>query len=633
MIKYYQKLLEKYGKKLTKMQQDILFAYHASPKINITSNQTLKCVSTVGANGYIVALRYTPSLVLDAQILGEHDFCVISDRNVFIYSLIPNVKHPYFQLRFKRISNELKKYPFDIKIYNGLVFEDKQKLDEEEQEYFKTNDGSERFMFNILASSTIPTTNGISFVVPSTFGQYSFFGGIDGLYYHQLNNVNKEIHRPKYQLAAFSALTFDLVSEPQDKKGMIQTSLSDAISLINQIHRNEFDKNQNQQQFEGQNITKNEDQALIHQINNWMHNVILMSACSSTDYSSMQCLPAVKPFVLLSQHGCISCSVPVRYDQTPYRDLGMRTFSSSVSAVNCRQVWTNPQAKIFPHYDEFEANKYRKYVQMEIEEELAESGTLATAPQHSVMRYHAPIFPLRFGRYQNTQILYGISPHPLQCENFRWKTLEPFQIRKAITMMGVEGDVRQRWKLSERERVRKLLNLQQSPVEEKEQIQIFQYEKEKDQLQKHLFKQHENEERKKNLINLLKEIRNKEQDDEVKKRFNQLQLDINEANSYPNNISDQSSTIISTPQMSFLKGRVKSLSTYIYPEITTSNTELTIHQPTMIQLQEQMSPQFQKKNEILKTLTNDTLEHPIPLSNIQRAILQDRLLKLPKEYL
>lgn len=77
----------------------------------------------------------------------------------------------------------------------------------------------------------------------------------------------------------------------------------------------------------------------------------------------------------------------------------MRTFSSSVSAVNCRQVWTNPQAKIFPHYDEFEANKYRKYVQMEIEEELAESGTLATAPQHSVMRYHAPIFPLRFGRY------------------------------------------------------------------------------------------------------------------------------------------------------------------------------------------------------------------------------------------
>lgn len=70
--------------------------------------------------------------MLDAQILGEHDFCVISDRNVFIYSLIPNVKHPYFQLRFKRISNELKKYPFDIKIYNGLVFEDKQKLDEEE---------------------------------------------------------------------------------------------------------------------------------------------------------------------------------------------------------------------------------------------------------------------------------------------------------------------------------------------------------------------------------------------------------------------------------------------------------------------------------------------------------------------
>lgn len=153
-------------------------------------------------------------------------------------------------------------------------------------------------------------------------------------------------------------------------------------------------------------------------------------------------MTVMKPFVLLSHHGWCACAIPVRYDQTPYRDLGLRTFSSVVNSINCGDWWRNPQASLFPSYDEFEGATYRKYVQMEIEEELAETGTLSIVPQHSVLRYHTPVFPLRFGKFFDSEIILGISPHPLILENFRWRTLQPWQIRKAITMMGVEEDVR-----------------------------------------------------------------------------------------------------------------------------------------------------------------------------------------------
>ncbi|KAA6397569.1 MAG: hypothetical protein EZS28_006907, partial [Streblomastix strix] len=141
-----------------------------------------------------------------------------------------------------------------------------------------------------------------------------------------------------------------------------------------------------------------------------------MSACSSTDYNMLQCIPSIKPFVLLSRLGWLSCIVPVRYDQLPFRDLGMRTFSSAVSAANFGNRWINPQAQLFPSYDEYEGIQYRKYVQMEIDEELAETGSLSIIPQYSVMRYHIPVYPLRIGKFYDSQILYGISPHPIQAE-------------------------------------------------------------------------------------------------------------------------------------------------------------------------------------------------------------------------
>ncbi|KAA6389029.1 MAG: hypothetical protein EZS28_015444 [Streblomastix strix] len=245
MIRYAVKLLEKHGQKLKQMQQDLIFAYHARPHANLFSQkQEINVVTTAGLNGDIVALGRTPSLVIDAQIIGDSDFCVISDKNVLIYSLIPNVKHPHFCLRYKRTSSEIKKYPFDIKIYNGLVFEDKQKLDEEEEEYFKNNDGSERFMFNLLVSAIIPTNQGLSFTIPSTFGQFSVFGGIGGTFYKLLNKLNKEIHRPTEQLAAFSALALELMSETHERRGLNQKSVSDYAQLAHKIYHDELQDDQ-----------------------------------------------------------------------------------------------------------------------------------------------------------------------------------------------------------------------------------------------------------------------------------------------------------------------------------------------------------------------------------------------------
>ncbi|KAA6359328.1 MAG: hypothetical protein EZS28_045145, partial [Streblomastix strix] len=320
-----------------------------------------------------------------------------------------------------------------------------------------------------------------------------------------------------------------------------------------------------------------------------------MAGCSSTDYNILQCIPSIKPFVLLSRHGWLSCIVPVRYDQTPFRDLGMRIVSSAVNAANFAHKWRNPQSQLFPSYSEYEANKYRKYVQMEIDEELSEAGTLTIRPKYPIMRYHTPILLLRQGRYFDSQTMIGISPLPLQCENLKWRTLEPWQIRKVVTMFGAEGDVRERWKLSERERVRNQLGLIQIPIKEKK-------DNNKKLNSKH--QQNRTQEQKQNLIKLLKEIRNKEEEEEdVKKRYNQLRSDIIETNSQFNEQSNQPSSIQQPLTIPLLKSKAKLLSTQIYPEITSSNTELTINQPTLIHLQEQMSPQYQTKNEILTRLS------------------------------
>ncbi|KAA6360841.1 MAG: hypothetical protein EZS28_043632 [Streblomastix strix] len=155
----------------------------------------------------------------------------------------------------------------------------------------------------------------------------------------------------------------------------------------------------------------------------------------------MQSLPEIRPFVLISQNGQCQCAIPVRYDQTPFRDLGLRSYSSISSAMNFGHVWRNPQSQLFPDYDEFEGNTFRKFVEMEIEEELSETGTLTKIPQHSVMRYHIPVFPLRFGRFFNSSIMFGISPSPIMSECLRYRTLQPFQLRKVISMMAVENDI------------------------------------------------------------------------------------------------------------------------------------------------------------------------------------------------
>ncbi|KAA6400566.1 MAG: hypothetical protein EZS28_003903 [Streblomastix strix] len=80
------------------------------------------------------------------------------------------------------------------------------------------------------------------------------------------------------------------------------------------------------------------------------------------------------------------------------------------------------------------------------------------------------------------------------------------------------------------------------------------------------------------------------------------------------------------------QSKFSSLRTFAIPQITTGHTELTINQPTMVHLQEQITHQYRRRNDVLLTLTSDLLEHPIPLNNIQRSILQKRILKLPKEF-
>ncbi|KAA6402726.1 MAG: hypothetical protein EZS28_001749 [Streblomastix strix] len=612
MVRYIIKLFEIHGQKLSRMQEQLIFSYHARPKsYSISKKESILCLAVSGLIGNVIAQGRTPSLVVDAQMLSNNDFIAISDRSAIIYSLIPNVRHQHFFPDYKNLMNKIKEYPFDTSIYTGLVFQNKQELDKEEEEYFK-NKEEDQFMFNMQVSGIVPRNDGLSFVLPSTIGQSTLFGGIDGQFTQQYRKLHKEIHKYSDELASLATMALDLMSETNERLGKSKVSYSDSVSLIHETYHNELEDDQPTKSFEGENRIRFTDNSPYQMIQNWRHKAIMISSCCVTDYDFLQTLPEIKPFVLLSRRGWFASAVPIRYDQTPYRDLGMRTFSSAASLMSFGHSWINSQAQLFQDYDIFEGDAFRTYVQMEIEEELAETGTLMMIPSHPVMRYHTPIFPMRFGRFYNSEMLLGISPHPLQFENLRWRTLEPWQIRKVISLMGAEGDVRQRWKLSERERVRTQLNLPRPPDEEKAKQQIT------------IFRQQEMEEQKKNIILMLKKFGN--QEDEEKEKSKQLLIDEKDEKISTTTSTIQSKSNTQTSMNSY-KSNINSMQSYIFPEVTGGHTELTIHQPTMSFLQEQMHPQYRRKNTILLTLTNDHLEHPIPLNSTQRAILQKRIPK------
>ncbi|KAA6376514.1 MAG: hypothetical protein EZS28_027958 [Streblomastix strix] len=445
-------------------------------------------------------------------------------------------------------------------------------------------------------SGIVPRNNDLSFIIPSTFGQSTLFGGIDGKFTSQLKKLHKELHKPTDELTAYAIVTLDLMKETAEWVGIDEdeklTKLSDEDNKIRL------------------------SDSLPKKINNWRHNTLMISQCTITDYDILQSLPEIKPFVLLSRRGCVSSAVPVRYDQIPFRDIEMR-ISSAASLISFGESWINSQAQLFQDYDIFERNAFQSYIQMEIEEELAETGTLMMIPFHPVMRYHTPAYPMRFGRHFDSQMLLGISPHPLQFENLKWRTFEPWQLRKIISLMCAAGDIRQRWKLSEREKVRIQLNLPRPPDEEKAKQQIA------------IFRQQQLEEQKKNLIIMLKKFWNEE--DEEKEKSKQLPVDEKDEEIASTSTSTIQSKSNTQQSMNPYKSTINSMQSYMFPEVTGKHTELTIHQPTMNFLQEYMHPQYRRKNTVLLTLTSDALEHPIPSNSTQRAVLQNRIIALPKE--
>ncbi|KAA6366864.1 MAG: hypothetical protein EZS28_037609, partial [Streblomastix strix] len=182
--------------------------------------------------------------------------------------------------------NEIKKYPFDIKIYNGLVYEDKQKLDKEDEEYFKNK--KDQLMFNLLVSAIIPSYDNFSFVLPSTFGQGTLFGGIDGRYSQSLRKINKEIHKSSDELTAFATLALDLITDALERKWKNQTSVSDVASLMHKAYKHQLEEKQSVESSQNDNTNQLDLNSPYKQISNWRHQAILASSCSSTPYNIMQ---------------------------------------------------------------------------------------------------------------------------------------------------------------------------------------------------------------------------------------------------------------------------------------------------------------------------------------------------------
>ncbi|KAA6380871.1 MAG: hypothetical protein EZS28_023601, partial [Streblomastix strix] len=126
-------------------------------------------------------------------------------------------------------------------------------------------------MFNLIVSAIIPTNNGLQFIIPSTFGQNTHHGGLDGSIPRLFKPLNKEVHKQTDQLAAFAKLALDLMKYTQERFGKNQTSVSDVATLIHKIYHNELKDNQSSSQIERKNTNQLAKQHL-NQLDksNWM---------------------------------------------------------------------------------------------------------------------------------------------------------------------------------------------------------------------------------------------------------------------------------------------------------------------------------------------------------------------------
>ncbi|KAA6392167.1 MAG: hypothetical protein EZS28_012302, partial [Streblomastix strix] len=676
LTKMMQTLLDA-GKILTQDEEELVFSHYAKQSNTSSLDEPILLFHTTGCFQTLIARGYSPSLLTSMQILDKNNIAVVADHEVLIYNLLPNSQHPHnwglyriLKLTQKKLENDkrLRKKQFDT-LKLGIV--DKYKEKEEEEEESKSRQIDDEFTnikinrtnihldikghpaYNLVLSIRIPTDDNFTFLLSSSIGLHTLYGGMHGQIMRRSSKYLSKMRQDCDEMSVFTAVTIDNASESREQIGKSEITqtftaqLSYAAIRRLQEHQRRLDE---QLQRNGTNQPNLADTSILNSAHTEYSlkrrsllleretNALMMSTHAITPINAMQILPEIPSFVMIQKSGLCQRSVPMRYEQLPLRDLSVMTGNLLQSQQNFGNIWIDNQIKLIQDYNSFEEQNWRKYVKKEIKNEIEEIGTLMLIPPHPIMHYVQPIFPVQKGRFIDGDLFLGLTPLPQTGEYMQARTVEPWQLRKCMALLAAESDIRRRWRLSERDRIRKQLNLPPPPdTEEADSILIDRRKmKEREMLINSAIASEQliRETQHAQYINEHKNNQfDKEASDLIQKRsiFGDKSLH-NESfiNSFTS-VFTQYSKFRSYPMSSppaFLEHTRSQLS----PDFINLELGLVMRQPFFNSLIQTMQPEFRGANAVLTSIAAGTLRQPIPIRSYShgdyRAYVPVQLRKL-----
>ncbi|KAA6400049.1 MAG: hypothetical protein EZS28_004421 [Streblomastix strix] len=654
------------GQILTQDEEELVFSHYAQQSEIPPQDEKLILSHTPECFLTLIAHGHTPSLLTSMQMLDMNNIAVVADREVLIYSLLPNSFHPHNWGLFRKLKNTQKEIEEQKRIAKkrfvvtgiGIEEDEQSFVDEikaqqmdEELRNIKLNRANVEFsikghpVFSLVLSIRIPTENNVTYLFPSSIGLHSLFGGMHGQLMRRLSKLSSKMRQDCDEMSVYTATTIDNASESREQYGKCEMTKTITAQISYAAIRRLME---NQRRLEEQLQQSGSSQQNHYQMQQFdairadyslkrrslllerETNSLMMSTHALTPINAMQILPEIPSFVMLSKSGWCARSVPFRYEQLPLRDLSMMTDTLLQLQQNFGNIWIDNQIKLIQDYNSFEEKNWRKYVMSEIRNELEETGTLMLIPKHPIMHYVQPIFPAKNGRFIDGDLVFGLSPLPLTAEFLQARTMDPWQLRKSMTLLAAEDDIRRRWRLSERDRIRKILKLSPPPdIEEAEHILIDRKQKKEREMfinstiateQMIVETQH---------AQYLSELRSNQfvekASDFIQKQSTsndksiQCESFINSFSSIFSSLSKFRSHTKSSPPQFLVHSRYQ-----LPPDFINLELGMILRQPFINSLINTLQPEFRNANAVLTSIAAGTLRQQMQIRSIEDIIVEEQ---------
>ncbi|KAA6392314.1 MAG: hypothetical protein EZS28_012158 [Streblomastix strix] len=380
-----------------------------------------------GQQTVLVAQAYAPSLIIDIITLQLNHFGLISDKEVLLYTLVPNILHKIIKRQNSAINNK------NVE-----------------------KDGYEYLPMVAVLNARIPTPHHFSFILKCNQNLNSIFSGLSSSF---LRKMYRSLEYMKNQ----------------------------SMSTANQFKDNSLNKNQHNQLLDDNSDDDNnqklqdeqdDDSLYAEDIDNEYYLHHQSSKYPNKDIigvspkGSMQNLPAIPSFIIFSKTGAIIRTIPYVYDNVPVNDIFVAMHVYAIQDLQFGDTWKQPQTKVFNDYYQLEDTTTRLNIIEHVIREYVATGRVARRPPIALANDKSPIFGLMYGRYLQSQAIFGLSPLPISNDSTNWKILNYQNFSATLERLRIYQHTLDQQRIIVRETLRRAikdyekLNLPQGSINE-----------------------------------------------------------------------------------------------------------------------------------------------------------------------